>query len=286
MKQDDKEERLKQDFSDKEERLKQDFSDKEERLKQDFSDKEERLKQGLSERIMLHKYYINLNRSIERRQFMEKTYNDITRIEAYDGKELHEYDDIILPIHTEENNYQLACSLSHIKAIIHSYEKGDEEALIFEDDTSNEYAHKWTKSIEEIVICAPTDCECISFMCSDVGEMNKLINMKSDYHLWIKKYCCAGCYYINKKGMKKIYDLFHKEGKIDLSIKLYNHEADRGVIYDNLITYNYTKPTFINKMFISTIIEKYEFCTNFRNFIQQYFEKMSEKETSDEEKNK
>ena len=235
---------------------------------------------------MLNKYYINLNRSVERRLYMEKTYNDITRIEAYDGNELDKYDDIILPIHTKQNNYQLACSLSHIKAIIHSYEKGDEEALILEDDISNEYVLKWDKNIEEIVICAPTDCECISFMCSNIDEIDMMINMKSDYRLWRQGCWSTGCYYINKMGMKKIYDLFYKEGKIDLSIKLHNYVSDDGVIYNNLITYNYTKPTYINKIFISTIDKsKSDICKSFQNYIQQYFEKKSEKETSDEENN-
>jgi GR25 family glycosyltransferase involved in LPS biosynthesis len=204
---------------------------------------------------------------------MDKSYNDIIIIEAYDGNELDKYDDIILPKHKiQQNKYQLACSLSHIKAIIHSYEKGDEEALILEDDISNEYVLKWDKSIEEIVKNAPKDCECLSLFCSKVESMEYMSNLDNDYCKWTPQYWSTSCYYINKKGMKKIYDLFYKEGKIDLSIKLHNYVADDGVIYNNLITYNYTKPTYINKMFKSIIGSHYDHEINIHNYIKNYFE--------------
>jgi len=46
---------------------------------------------------MIPGYYINLERSKERRNFMEQTYKILTRIEAYDGNKLDKYTDIILP---------------------------------------------------------------------------------------------------------------------------------------------------------------------------------------------
>ena len=198
---------------------------------------------------MCKKYYINLDRSVERKQFMKNSYNNITRISAYDGKQLVQYDDIILPKTCEQNNYQLACSFSHIKAIVHSYTNGDEEALILEDDVSNEYAYKWDKNIETIILNCPIDCECISLFCSKVQSVKKMIAMDNDYCEWDCSKWSTCCYYINRKGMKKIYDLFYKNGKIDLSIKLCNYVADDGVIYKNLTTYNYTKPLLINKIF-------------------------------------
>ena len=53
---------------------------------------------------IIHKYYINLERSKNRRQFMEETYKNIKRIEAYDGSKLHHYTDIVLPKNSNENN--------------------------------------------------------------------------------------------------------------------------------------------------------------------------------------
>ena len=62
-----------------------------------------------------------------------------------------------------------------------------------------------------------------------------MINLNTDYCKWSKDKWSTSCYYINRIGMKKIYDKFYKNGKIDLSIKLYNYVADEGVIYNNLI---------------------------------------------------
>ena len=39
----------------------------------------------------IKKYYINLDRSKNRRKFMENTYNNIIRIDAFDGKKLDKY---------------------------------------------------------------------------------------------------------------------------------------------------------------------------------------------------
>ena len=86
----------------------------------------------------MKKYYINLDFSIKRKEFMEKNYENIIRIEAYNGKNLKKYNDIILPKECEQTNNELACSLSHIKAIITAYNNNDNEALIFEDDTNDD----------------------------------------------------------------------------------------------------------------------------------------------------
>ena len=96
-------------------------------------------------------YYINLNRSLNRKKYMEETYNNINRIEAYDGNDLNQYKDIVLPTKTNSSIYELACSFSHIKAIISAYNNNEDEVLIMEDDTRNDYKSKWVKSIEEII---------------------------------------------------------------------------------------------------------------------------------------
>ena len=50
-------------------------------------------------------YYINLNRSLNRKKYMEETYNNINRIEAYDGNDLNQYKDIVLPTKTNSSIY-------------------------------------------------------------------------------------------------------------------------------------------------------------------------------------
>ena len=217
-----------------------------------------------------NKYYINLDRCKERKLFMENLYDNITRIEGYDGKKLHEYNDIILSNNYVENPGQIGCSLSHIKAIIHSYKNGDKGALILEDDISNEYLSKWDKSIEEIILNSPEDCECIQLFCNNIKRVKEMIKMKNDYYRWKKGGWGNGCYYINEKGMKKIYDLYYKEGKIDLTINIDNYYADDSILYTQVITYHYTKPLFINKLFESTIM-KLDCHLIIYNYITNYF---------------
>jgi GR25 family glycosyltransferase involved in LPS biosynthesis len=221
---------------------------------------------------MYNKYYINLERCPERKQFMEKSYDNIIRIEAYDGKKLSSYDDILTPKSCIENPGQLACSLSHIKAIIHAYKNTDKNALILEDDTSNKYASKWKKSIEEVIKGAPSDCECIQFFCSNIYSIKYMYEQNTDYYKWNSLNWSTGCYYINRKGMKKIHDLFYKKGKINLGIKLHNYVADDGALYNNMITYTYTKPMFINNMSSTTIQHKPGLEQQIHNFIKHHFE--------------
>ena len=219
----------------------------------------------------MKKYYINLERSKDRRKFMENMYDDLIRIDAYDGLKLNEYTDIILPKQCNESNGALACSLSHIKAIITAYENGDEEALILEDDTSNEYKDKWEKSIKDIVKEAPKDTECISLLCSNVNEMKKMLESNNDYSKWNIHRWSTGCYYINRKGMEKIYNKYYKNNNIDISLKLTYYTADGDIIYGSLITYNYTKPTFINLLLGSIIGNQLRHENNCNNFINTYF---------------
>jgi GR25 family glycosyltransferase involved in LPS biosynthesis len=225
---------------------------------------------------MIKKYYINLERSKDRRLFMENKYKNITRIDAFDGKELKKYNNIILPEkkYCKQNKLQLGCSLSHIKAIITAYENNDKEALILEDDMSDEFSHKWEKNIKEIISNAPLDHDLISLYTNNDYIMKDIYKKKEDYIKWYYKHFSTGCYYINRKGMEKIYNLFYKNKKIDLSIKLKNYVADDGVIYNNLISYLYTKPTFINVLFTSTIVNNLSAKVP-RDIILDYFENIN-----------
>ena len=224
---------------------------------------------------MLPIYYINLKKSRERREFMNEHYskNNIVRISAYNGDKLHNYNDIILPPSTwcRQHKYQIACSLSHIKAIITSLNNDDKEALILEDDVSNEYKHLWENSINEIIENKPENCECLNLLCSNTGELNQISKLRENYVKWNNKLYGAGSYYINRKGMEKIYNLFFKNEKIDLYIKLNNYVSDDGIIYNNLVTYVYSKPTFINQMFKTTIGSRYKVEYNIYKYITNYF---------------
>lgn len=183
-------------------------------------------------------YYINLDRSVDRKIFIEKEldkyklYNE--RICAIDGNNLDEqiklkkykcfYRDGYL------NNYEKACTLSHIKAIKTAYDNDDKYAIIIEDDCCFKYIRFQKKKIIDLfddeidliqlmIICNPDELE---YLKNEKNIINK--GFKSS----------TGAYVISRTGMKKILDSEYIE---NLS------EADH-FLYHKLNVYHTTKPYF------------------------------------------
>jgi GR25 family glycosyltransferase involved in LPS biosynthesis len=231
---------------------------------------------------MIKKYYINMDKSKDRNEIMLKNHKDITRIEAYDGDKIDSYSNIILPKKTFQDKYQLCCSLSHLKTIFTSLKNGDSGAIIFEDDVIDIYSHLWEESINDIIKNAPKKTECIQLFPGNPELIKENIKSNLKYIKWHKKSHGTLCYYISNKGMKKLFNLFYKNNQIDLSIKLKNYVADNGIIYNNLKTYIYSKPLFINYVFSSTILKegisksylrRSKIDDEIHNIIKHYFEK-------------
>jgi len=212
-----------------------------------------------------------MNRSVDRRHTMENMYPGIIRIEAYDGNNLYNYNELIIPCETKQSVYELGCTFSHIKAIITAYKNGDDGALILEDDIYDTHCAKWIKGIDEIISNAPHDAECIILHCLNGCEINSMIDMKSDYSEWNKSRWSTGAYYINKKGIDKIYDLCYGNQMINLD-HCSDHTADF-FIYFTIKSYNYTKPLFIHQIIESTIHQTHidAFHTKGYNAIINYF---------------
>ena len=81
------------------------------------------------------KYYINLDRSHERLESMKKQFPDAIRVRAYNGFNLHNYGDIIMPKnYLNISKSELGCTFSHIKTIMYAYINNNDGALILEDD--------------------------------------------------------------------------------------------------------------------------------------------------------
>jgi GR25 family glycosyltransferase involved in LPS biosynthesis len=183
---------------------------------------------------------------------MESMYPWINRIEAYDGKILKTYKDIVIPSNPGGNPNEIGCTFSHIKAIITAYKNGDDGVIIMEDDIYDTYRSKWVKSIDEIIRHAPNDADCVVLHCSNGEEVRSMSNMEYDYSKWNPSRSSTGAYYINKNGMRKIYDVYFKDGKIKLDSRRELQYAEPA-IYTWLNTYNYTKPLFIHQFTESTL---------------------------------
>ena len=213
-------------------------------------------------------YMINLRFSTNRKDTMYRMYdkNNLITVHAFDGTYICDKPDVILPSNLEAikqskhsiTNNEVACTASHIKAIKMAYENNEEEAFIIEDDTHNTYKSIWDKSLRTIISEKPDDAECIIFFTSSHDLQKKLIATKEDFVPY-KKTNGTGVYYINRKGMKRIYDHYIKDGNIDLSNITGRGDllADAYAIYPRMKCYHYSKPTFIDECKTSTIHQRH-----------------------------
>ena len=243
-----------------------------------------------------HFYIINLKRSSERWNNMKKHYDNdnIVRVEGYDGNIIESYNDIKYADYNHRDTdfqngkykFELGCSFSHIKAIKQAYEDGLEEVFIVEDDILNTYKNKWRYSLNEIIKNKPNEAECLIFFSTNIRQ--NITHIQCPYCFW-KWYpvfndnkkdaiTCAGhnstgIYYINRKGMKKLYDKYIKNNIIDFTNTREILIADKLLIYPLLNTYHITKPTFIDECKDSCIhISHVRSTVNNNRLLKQYFD--------------
>jgi GR25 family glycosyltransferase involved in LPS biosynthesis len=158
-------------------------------------------------------YYINLDKSIERRNQTEKELskitNNITRIPAIDGSKIkNKFGDTVDSISFKsdydiDNLKSIACTLSHIKAIHQAYNNGDNIAMICEDDIYTE-PYKTSFSIEEIVNNAPKNWEILQLHTGNIDIFKNLSMNELNYKKFEDKNWSFASYLINRNGMKKI----------------------------------------------------------------------------------
>jgi GR25 family glycosyltransferase involved in LPS biosynthesis len=167
-------------------------------------------------------FWINLDRSDRRRNILQTKldiYNlNHTRISAVDGNNinLEEYKTQYI-INAKMNEYEVACTLSHMKTIKYCYEQGLKYALILEDDANFDYFQYKTQPILDLLNeCKTLDGECL--------QLANIVNSKlfSTYNLNNNKLfkhtgACAVAYLITKPGMQKVLDNFENKKLIEVS---------------------------------------------------------------------
>ena len=127
------------------------------------------------------KYYINLDRSKDRRQGLEAEIaryevENINRFKAIDGrdiKDLHQGEiDGVKYVNDYSNctKYQLAITLSHLECIRCAGEKGVFPFIILEDDVRFTLMPHWKKNIDEIIAELPEDCDILNLTCHMYGK--------------------------------------------------------------------------------------------------------------------
>ena len=196
-------------------------------------------------------YWINLNRSVDRKQKMEQIFTDpifigkpIQRIEAIDGKTVTLQDKIRMK-NKRNTNLEYACLLSHLNTIKTFSETEYDTAIIFEDDITLEFKKFWKKSLKHIIQEAPGDWEIIQLCYNTTGKLANdytLNNYKNNYYGGI---ACMAAYIINNKAAKKfINDTYDDERQKYKLLDYHTHEADH-YLFKCLRTYTYKYPYFI-----------------------------------------
>jgi len=146
------------------------------------------------------KYYINLDRSKDRREALEAEIaryevENIHRFKAIDGrdiKDIHQGEiDGVQYVNDYSNctKYQLAITLSHLECIRHAGEKGVFPFIILEDDARFTLIPHWKKNIDEIITELPEDCDILKLTFGGVAYLITYKGYKNmDFLFYMNKY--------------------------------------------------------------------------------------------------
>jgi GR25 family glycosyltransferase involved in LPS biosynthesis len=187
-------------------------------------------------------YWINLDRSVERRKNMEQNLKHFNikqkRIQATDAKLTENiYSNFINDGEFNRTKIEYAVLHSHVKTIEEFSNSPYELALIFEDDISLEYVHLWGKKISDIIKDAPKDWDIIMLAHIFKYQLNELYTLNRN-----GKISSCLSYIINKNSAKKLINMIKKDNKYILHNNRI-HTAD-DYIYSLLKTYTYKYPYF------------------------------------------
>ena len=200
---------------------------------------------------------------------------------------------------------EIACILSHLKAIKYAYTKGLNVAIIMEDDTAISNIDKWPVTYEMVCANAPKKWDIIQMLVSNdeillkglylienrLKQYSNIVYMNGNRHnnkIWSPylseknyishhnrpKYYSTGCYIINRRAMKAILNKYYD--KKNDTFNLFGSIAVADVLlYTDMNTYYYTVPTVhtYDKKFNSIILNSQNECGLIATeIIEMYYE--------------
>jgi GR25 family glycosyltransferase involved in LPS biosynthesis len=228
--------------------------------------------QKIINKINVPVYYINLDRSPQRKKFMENQFDryNITnykRITGVDGKQLKNTFKDNINGTTFTNNYpeltknEVGCLLSHLKAIKTAYDNNLDQVLILEDDSSLDLMFFWEDKLTSLLnkLNKP-DWEIFQLYTGNCINFN---SKKCSLQTGEKD--CWGCvaYLINRKGMEKIINFIKTNNQNEIILgkyfnnKLYPTRGQSDIfLYQIAKTYYLDTPLFCtnNSNLQSTIV--------------------------------
>ena len=212
--------------------------------------------------------WINLDRSIERRHKMENIFKNINisnyRISAIDGLKL------VRPNYNYErsmSNYEIACTLSHLKAIKYLSELSGNYFMICEDDICFNNLYYFKEDLETIIKNAP-DFDILMihktyshYLEDEYTNWNDHINKYGIYH----QICGTACYIISRDG---IHNILNKTDNFDVA-DMYLYKNTKTFVYK----YNFISVQGLDSEIHSNHINYQNNCERFQNIIviDKYF---------------
>ncbi len=224
-------------------------------------------------------YWINLDTSNIRRKSMYKNFHNIknVRISAVNAtlaklKSIQFNGVAFIEFSKETNIYrkhientysykELACTLSHVKAIQQAYDAGYKMAIISEDDV--EFLPQFWTIIPYFIKAAPIDWDVLQLYTTKKRSMVHVCKIDDPWIHWKPYFWGTQGYVINRKGMRKILSQF-----------LFNKvvTADE-FIYHDVNTYMTTYPQIVitgsSSMIQSTMTRSNKkYAANIKTFLQ------------------
>lgn len=200
---------------------------------------------------MIH-YWINIEKSIVRSNFMNTQFNNLNinnvRINAITPNDFDECLAHSRPLtckHPGCNSceYEFACISSHIKAMKYAIDTSlDDYFVIIEDDIFIPYKIDYNEIIKD----APKDFDIIQLLILYGPTVKYLYNeifikRKAKFIKWQYLLPSTGMYIISRKGAKKLIDQYYINNKYDFNSCKYQIVADVA-LYQSVNTYALTYP--------------------------------------------
>jgi len=179
-------------------------------------------------------YYTNLDRSEDRRKYMEDQFNyweitNYTRISGYDGTGNDDLSGILKGKYPDSMGPKdVGCCTSHLKAIEYWYNNSDTScAIIMEDDCDLSVIKYWPFTWRDFYSKLPFDYDVVQLAVINPGTLHVKLHKR-----FVNDFSTA-CYLITRHHAKKLIDLSCRNGKYKLDYKAKPRCNSEHLIYES-----------------------------------------------------
>jgi GR25 family glycosyltransferase involved in LPS biosynthesis len=209
-------------------------------------------------------YYINLDRSEQRNQMITSQLKTIDvsfeKISAIDGSDLKKYDIKINSYFRKLSDKQIACTLSHCKAICKMNDEIGDIFLVIEDDCNLYKSFIFEEDLNKIIKDAPLDFDILMLYKTNID--NAFLNKYEYLHNYNLAPGGAVAYIINRNGINKFIKNNYYENNNIMEKFVINDSIDVSdiYIYKDLKTYFYLFNYFEPYEFVISEIGSSDVC--------------------------